>query len=134
MPQSSKGTARTQENSSLIARRQLLIGAAAYLVFAPAVVHAVSLMPVRGIFFPTERYYFGFVDRLYVHSNLPTITALQNAGLSAHKIATEMTTRHMLSMNGAAWDARTVMGVIKRNELIRRMDMILRAERQLSAG
>jgi hypothetical protein len=31
---------------------------------APAIVRVGSLMPVRGIIFPTGRHYFGFVERL----------------------------------------------------------------------
>ncbi len=71
-------------------RRKLLIGAAASLLCAPAIVRVGSLMPVRGIIFPTERYHFGFVERLYVHCHLRTITELQNAGLSVHGIAAQM--------------------------------------------
>jgi len=36
-------------------RRGVLIGVAASLIFAPAVVHAASLMPVRGLIFPIGR-------------------------------------------------------------------------------
>jgi hypothetical protein len=38
-----------------ITRRSIFIGAAASLIFAPAVVRAASLMPVRGLILPIER-------------------------------------------------------------------------------
>ena len=36
--------------------------------------------------------------------------------------------------NGDDWDAERVIGVIKRDELIRRTDLILRAERSLKVA
>lgn len=49
----------------------LVITASAALVYAPAVVKAVNLMPLRGIILTIDRNYFGYVDRLYIHSHLP---------------------------------------------------------------
>jgi hypothetical protein len=107
-----------QKGSSSIVRRQFLISLAASMLSAPAVVRVASLMSMRGVIYPIERHCFGFVDRLFVHGNLPTIRALQNAGLSAHEIAARMNVRHMTAMNGRAWDAQAVMGIIRRDQLI----------------
>src|SRR5208337_946495 len=96
---STRDAAIRQRNGYMISRRKLLIGAAASLLCAPAIVRVGSLMPVRGIVLPTERCYFGFVDRLYVHIHLPPIMALQNAGLSAHGIAAEMNRRGGKAIN-----------------------------------
>jgi len=57
----------------MITRRNILFGAGATLVCAPAVIRAASLMKVRGIVlsarvFVTQRNYYGFVDRLWRHS------------------------------------------------------------------
>ena len=49
-------------------RRRLLVGAAATLVCAPAIVRPVSLMPIRQIVVTKpEPVYMGFVDRLRFH-------------------------------------------------------------------
>ena len=53
------------QQPSLITRRSIIRGAAVSLIFAPAVVRAASLMPVRGLRLPVERQYAGFVERLY---------------------------------------------------------------------
>jgi len=89
---------------------------------------------VRGITFPIERHYYGFVERLYVHSFLPEITRLQNAGLSALGIAADFNSRGItIRMNGdREWDAQHVMFVIRKNDSIRREDAIHRAERMLA--
>ena len=85
-------------------------------------------MPVRGIILPTERHYFGFLDRLYVHIHLPPITELQNTGLSAYRIAAEINRRGSTTTNGDAWGPQRVMYVIKRDEMICLEDAIHRAE------
>ena len=115
-------------NANLITRRSIFIGAAASLICAPAIVRVASLMPIRGIVL-AERNYYGFVDRLYVHSYLPTIRKCQDAGLSAHGIANEMNNYGSRSMNGDSWDAGRVLGVIKRDEAIRRSDAMWRRDR-----
>ena len=109
-------------------RRKLLIGAAASLLCAPAIVRVGSLMLVRAIIFPIERHLFGFLEHLFVHIYLPPITELQNTGLSAHGIAAEMNRRRMTAINGNAWDAQRVIGVMERDKSIRREDAIHRAE------
>ena len=81
-------------------RRKFLIGAAASLLCAPAIVRVGSLMPLRGVIFPTDRHCFGFLDRLYVHIYLPRIAELQTTGLSAQGIAAEMNRRGGEATNG----------------------------------
>src|SRR5271167_1990963 len=112
----------------MISRRKLLIGAAASLLCAPAIVRIGSLMPVRGIIFPIHRNYYGFLDRLFVHIYVPPIAKLQNTGLSAQGIAAELNRRGSTTTNGLPWDARRVIGVMERDRSIRREDAIRRAE------
>lgn len=52
----------------MITRRNLIIGASAALITAPAIVRAASLMRVRGIIIPDDRIYiyYGFCDRLRI--------------------------------------------------------------------
>jgi hypothetical protein len=67
-------------------RRSILIGAAASLLSAPAIVRASNLMPVRRVSFPYGPQYAGFVDRLFLH-------ALENsleAGLRAGRTSIEL--------------------------------------------
>ena len=89
-------------------------------------------MPVRRVILPTDRNHFGFVDRLYVHLNLPRITELHNGGLSVDRIAAELNVHGLAAMNGNAWDAKHVIGIIKRDEQIRASDLVLRLERNRS--
>ena len=116
-------------DSSVISRRRFFLSASATLLCTPALVRPASLMRLRGIILPTERNYYGFVDRLYVSTYLPTIRKCQDSGLSAHGIAVELNNRGSRSMNGETWDAGNVFGVIKRDESIRLADAIIRAER-----
>jgi hypothetical protein len=59
---------------SLITRRSIFVGAAASLIFAPAIVRAASLRPVRGLILPIERLlpigcqYAGFCERVMYQS------------------------------------------------------------------
>ena len=55
-------------NSNLITRRGIFIGATASLVCSPAIVRITSLMPVRRLPFPFGRQFAGFVERLYLHA------------------------------------------------------------------
>jgi hypothetical protein len=61
-------------HGSLITRRSIFIGAAASLIYAPAIVRAASLMPIRGLILPIEhplligRQYAGFCERLMYQS------------------------------------------------------------------
>jgi hypothetical protein len=76
-------------------------------------------MPVRGIIFPIQRNYHGFLERLFVHSYLPPIAKLQNTGLSAQGIAAELNRRGSKAADGDAWDAQRVAYVIRCDEMIR---------------
>jgi hypothetical protein len=65
---------------SLKTRRSILIGAAASLLSAPAIVRAASLMPVRRVSFPYGPQYAGFVDRLFLHGLENSLEAGLRAG------------------------------------------------------
>lgn len=93
----------------MITRRKLLIEATPSLLFAPAIVRFGSLMPVRNVVLATERLYFGFAQRQYVRGYMPTITKLQNTGLSVHEIAAELNKRGWKAMNSEACDSQNVM-------------------------
>ena len=115
----------------LPARRLFLIGGAVTLLCAPSVLRASSLMPVRGIIYPIEQHQYGFVERIYVHSNLPMINKLQHAGLNAYEIAAMMNIQGRTSRNGESWNADRVLGVLTRDRNIRQEDAIRRAEKIL---
>ena len=57
-----------KQHNSLITRRRVLIGGAASLICAPAIVRVISLMPVRRLPPPFGPQYAGFVERLYLHA------------------------------------------------------------------
>ena len=61
-------TAILVPDQGLITRRNILIGAAASLLCAPAIVRVANLMPVRPLPFPYGPQYAGYVDRLFLHS------------------------------------------------------------------
>jgi hypothetical protein len=48
-------------------RRSIFLGGGASLLFAPAIVRATSLMPVRSLMLPIERPWAGFCERLFYH-------------------------------------------------------------------
>ncbi len=50
-------------------RRSFLMGGLATALCAPSIVRAENLMVLRGIVQPIELFHFGFVERLYVHTN-----------------------------------------------------------------
>ena len=86
------------DHNSLIARRSILIGAAASLFCAPAIVHATNLMPVRRLPFPYGPQYAGYVDRLFLHSIESSLKACLRAGrtiveVGNHKIPVESAQR-----------------------------------------
>lgn len=118
----------------MVARRQFSIGAAATLLCVPSIVQAPSLMPLRGVIFPVERNYYGFLERLYVQANLPAIMAFQNAGLSAHQVAAAMNGRRRRSINDADWDAERVIGLLSRDRKICREDTVSGGENARSIG
>src|ERR1035441_10149200 len=53
-------------HDNLITRRSIFVGSAAFLMCAPAIVRAASLMPVRSL--PIGPRHASFVDRLFYHS------------------------------------------------------------------
>jgi len=57
-----------QQHDSLITRRSIFLGAAASLIFAPAIVPATNLMPVRGFPLPFDPQYAGYCERLFFHA------------------------------------------------------------------
>ena len=63
-------TALIPDNNQIspITRRSIIIGAAASLICAPAIVRVTNLMPVRRLPFPYGPQYAGFVERLFLHS------------------------------------------------------------------
>jgi hypothetical protein len=82
------------DHNSLLARRSILIGAAASLLCAPAIVRITNLMPVRRLPFPFGPQYAGFVDRLFLHSLESSLQAGLRAGqtsieVGSHKISVE---------------------------------------------
>jgi hypothetical protein len=66
------------DHGSLLTRRSI-IGAAASLLCAPAIVRVTNLMPVRRIILKSDHYY-GFLDRLRASQYFSTIIERQNAG------------------------------------------------------
>jgi hypothetical protein len=79
---------------SLLTRRSIIIGAAASLLCAPAIVHATNLMPVRRLPFPNGPQYAGYVDRLFLHSIESSLKVCLRAGrtiveVGSHKIPVE---------------------------------------------
>lgn len=70
-------------HSGLITRRSILIGAAASLICAPAIVRASNLMPVRCLPFPFGRQYAGFVERLYFHTLEGSLQAALREGAAS---------------------------------------------------
>ena len=131
---SERSRVNSLDETRIVTRRKLFIGAAATLFCGPSIVRASSLMPVRGVIFPIERHHYGFVERFCVHTNFPTIQKLQHAGFSAHGIAAAMNSLGRKSINDAAWDAESVIGVIERDKRIRREDAIWRAEKMQSSS
>jgi hypothetical protein len=61
-------TAPISNHDSLITRRSIFIGAAASLICAPAIVRAISLMPVRRLRGLIGPQYAGFCERLIYRS------------------------------------------------------------------
>jgi hypothetical protein len=116
----------------MIARRNFLAGVAASLIYAPAVVRAAILMPVRIVPTIAQPQHYGFCERLYVAGRLRTIMRLRDAGLTPEEIAAELDARGWRSMNGEVWDARSVVGVVERDRRIRGSDAMFRAQQLLA--
>jgi hypothetical protein len=77
---------RKTDHNSLLTRRSIVIGAAASLICAPAIVRATNLMPVRRLPFPYGPQYAGFVDRLFLHSLETTLQAGLRAGRASIEV------------------------------------------------
>jgi hypothetical protein len=60
-------TSPTDRYDDQITRRSIILGAAALLICAPALVRVTNLMPVRRLPFPFGPQSAGFVERLYLH-------------------------------------------------------------------
>ena len=119
----------TIDDSSLISRRSIFIGAAATLICTPAIVRITNLMPVRRIILKSDVNYYGWIDRLWASQYFSTILERQNAGLSANEIAAAMNAmgyKYPWLGETPEWDARRVLGKIRYNEDIRRTDAIIR--------
>jgi hypothetical protein len=74
------------DQSGVITRRSIFIGAAALLICAPAIVRVTSLMAVRRLPFPFGPRYAGYVDRLFLHS----LESSLQAGLRAGRTSIEV--------------------------------------------
>jgi hypothetical protein len=109
----------------MIVRRNFLFGIGATLLAAPVIVPAASLMPIRAIILPppiVDTGYYGFADRLFVHTHLRQIVKLQNTGLSAQAIAAELNRRGQKFLMEGSWNAERVAGVVSRDQRIRASD------------
>jgi hypothetical protein len=89
-------------DQAFITRRSILIGVAASLLCAPAIVHATNLMPVRRLPFPYGPQYAGYVDRLFLHSIESSLEACLRAGqtiveVGNHKIPVDSAQRTVTS-------------------------------------
>ena len=114
----------------MIVRRNFLVGVAASLICAPAVVRASSLMPVRSFAPLYERGQHGFIERLYVHTHIWRIMRLRTGGLSSTAIADALNLKGPRQINGLLWDGPSVEGLIRWDRRIPLDDALLRAERQ----
>jgi hypothetical protein len=84
-------------------RRSILIGAAASLICAPAIVRATSLMPIRDLILPIERplpigpQYAGFCERVMYHSLECNLRAGRMTTWVNGKIVPEVDARRMVA-------------------------------------
>ena len=96
------------DHSSLLARRSIIIGAAASLICTPAIVLFTNLMPVRRLPFPYGPQYAGYVDRLFLHSIESSLKACLRAGrtiveVGNHKIPVESAQRKVAFAQAHGW-------------------------------
>jgi hypothetical protein len=85
------------DQSRLITRRSIFIGAAASLICAPAIVRVTNLMPLRRLPFPFGPQYAGYCERLFFHS---LDGNLRSGKMSTHlngKIVPEADVRRVVS-------------------------------------
>jgi hypothetical protein len=71
---------------SLTRRRSILIGVAATLFCAPAIVRAANLMPVRRLPFQFGPQYAGFIERLYFHALERSLQAALRKGAASVEV------------------------------------------------
>jgi hypothetical protein len=90
-------TAPTSNHDGLITRRSILIGAAASLICAPAIVRATSLMPVRRPPPPFGPQYAGFWERLLYHSLDSNLRAGRMSTVLNGEIIPEADARRMVA-------------------------------------
>ena len=110
----------------MVTRRNFLASASATIIYAPPVVRAANLMPLRGIVLSPEAFHFGYGERLSVHLHLPKITQLQDEGLSLHEIASKLNRRGPKPWVDGPWDLQFVISILKRDEQIKQADGYLR--------
>jgi hypothetical protein len=67
------------DHGGLLTRRSI-IGVAASLLCAPAIVRVTNLMPVRRLLFPYGPQYAGFVERLFLHAIESSLQSALRAG------------------------------------------------------
>jgi hypothetical protein len=67
-------------HNSLLIRRSIVIGAAASLICAPAIMRVTNLMPVRRLPLPFGPQYAGYVERLYLHALESSLQTALRAG------------------------------------------------------
>ena len=97
-------------------RRSIIVGAAASLICAPAIVRAASLMPVRGLILPIERplpigpQYAGFCERLIYHSLDSNLRAGRMTTILNGKIIPEADARRLVAHARAQGWLPTRMG------------------------
>ena len=90
-------TAPISNHDDLIARRSMIISAAASLLCAPAIVRAASLMPLRGLRVPIGPQYSGFCERLMYQSLDSNLRADEMSTVLNGKIIPEDNARRMVA-------------------------------------
>jgi hypothetical protein len=92
----------------------------------------VSPCTLRGIVRPIELLQFGFVQRLYAHTNLQHIKKLQALGYPINQIAAVFNRSGRVAINNTPWDTDDIIGIIRGDEFIRRQDAYFRTKRLIA--
>jgi hypothetical protein len=117
----------------MIICRQFLVGLAASLFAAPAIVRATSLMPMRRVLVFPEPLHVCFAERLYAHFHLATIAQLQYSGRrTAGEITAKLNARGSRANNRRRWNAQNVDHVVALGERIKRPAMAAPMSRAVS--
>jgi hypothetical protein len=99
-------TSPISNHDSLITRRSIFVGSAASLICAPAIVRAITLMPVRRLRGPIGPQYAGFCERLFYHSLDRGLRAGQMSTVLNGKIVPAADARRMVAYaRGQGWIA-----------------------------